>query len=81
MSVAAVAPGFTMDTPDNEDVLLAELGKLLPRKPTYWTLWKWHRIGAQSRSGKNVRLKVVRLSCGLGSSVEKYREFMRELQE
>jgi hypothetical protein len=70
-----------MDTSENEDIAFAELGKLLPRSPTYWTLWKWHRVGARSRSGRTVYLKAVQLSCGLGSSIEKYREFKQELQE
>jgi hypothetical protein len=81
MSVAAIAPGLIMDAPDDQDILFTELGKLLPRKATYWTLWKWHRVGARSRSGRVVCLKAVQLPHGLGSSPAKYAEFVKELQE
>lgn len=64
-----------------KDIPLSELARLLPDTPSYKTLWRWAKVGVQSMSGRTVTLETIKLPRGLGSSLARFEEFVKELQE
>jgi hypothetical protein len=69
--------------------LLGDLGKLMGDggspvirgKPSYSTLYSYHRWGKKNRSGVSVFLETTRLPEGMATSVEAYHRWLDELRD
>lgn len=87
MSVAALDAGprfLRRKTPPLKDLIpLSEIGKLLPNKPGYWTVLRWHTRGCKHRDDRKkvVRLAAWRMPCGLATTLTAVERFIRDLNE
>jgi hypothetical protein len=68
---------------DEQPILLRDLARVLPERPNYDTVLKWCRRGLlRNRRGvakRRVKIECVRLTTGLGSSIQAYRRFLLAL--
>lgn len=62
----------------DELLLLSDLAKRIPYRPSYKTVWRWASHG-MIRNGVTVKLSVVTLPSGKASTMAKYQEFLAEL--
>ena len=61
---------------------LKELGKQLGVRVPYNTAFGWHHTGLVNPwTRKRIRLKTIRITCGLGTSLEEYWRFIDRLNE
>ena len=89
--ISRIVKRMTLDSRGEKEqiYLLGELGKLLdrygspviPSKPSYSTLYSYHRWGKKNQSGVSVFLETTRLPEGMATSVEAYHRWLDELRD
>jgi hypothetical protein len=72
-----------MHVKDEQPILLRELARILPSRPNYDTVLKWCRRGLVYDRGekkkRRIKMEAVRLTNGLGSSMQAYSRFINRL--
>jgi hypothetical protein len=66
---------------EQEHITLSQLAEQIPGRPCYGTVRRWAITGAKAVSGEHVLLPTIKLPGGLGSSVQKYDEFVTLLNQ
>ena len=77
-----VSPDPTPNPQKEQIYPLKELGRYVGFQLPYTTIRNWHRKGLiNPHSGKRVKIGTVRMTYGLGTSVEEYWRFIDKLNE
>lgn len=69
-------PAQVIDLDNDELLTLAEACRLLPRKPSPATCWRWRKVGVLV-NGQRIRLECIRVGGKWHTTRKAFSEFLR----
>ena len=72
---------LTIDPLSDELISFSQAPRVLPGRPHYNTVLRWHKDGRLSLSGQRVHLEAIATPWGLATTREAYRRFVEALND